>query len=542
MRRLTALPLVLLPLLTFGAVPAHTQDVPDTVHIAAADETPLRILLYRPPGDGPFPVVIVRSPYTGQRGSGMAWLAERLVSAGYAMVEQDVRGAGGSGGAFVPFVHDIEDGGTTLAWAADQPWAGRIGLWGVSYSGWAAYAAASAGGVRPHAMVVGAGYGDLSEFLSPGGAFQLQAHITWLIGFGPQGRGRLPPAEALEQVFRTAPLNALLAGQETVAAFAERPLDWAAVDVPALHWTGWFDYIYRDALSGYARLREASRRHRDDQRLIVGPWAHNGELSGSTRVGPIDFGPAAAAGLDSVAAWSIRFFDQHLKQRAPSAPSAGGATVFFMGENRWRSFDRWPPGSAGTATWYPSADGTLVGRPPADSGTIVFRYDPNDPVPTIGGVVSHFFPQNLGPLSQDVLDDRGDIVRFVGPVLEHDLVLAGPMRAVLSFCADAPSTDLTAKLVALAPDGTSAIVEDGIRRIHQLRGCPDEVVIELGQRALRLPAGHRFRLDVSGGSFPKYDRNPNTGEDAMAAATFAPVGITIRTGAATRLELTVLDP
>lgn len=539
MCRLAASYLVLIPLVTLGAVPVHAQETPDTAYIAAADGTPLRILLYRPTGDGPFPVVIVRSPYTGQRGSGMAWLASRLVPAGYAMVEQDVRGAGGSGGAFVPFVHDIEDGGTTLAWVAEQPWAGRIGLWGVSYSGWAAYAAASSGGVRPHAMVVGSGYGDLAEFLSPGGAFQLQAHVTWMIGFGPQGGGRLPPAEALEQVFRTAPLNALLGGQEAVAAFAERPLDWSMVDVPTLHWTGWFDYIYRDALTGYARLREPDRRHRDDQRLIIGPWSHNGELSGSTRVGPVDFGHAAVAGLDSVAAWSIRFFDQHLKQA--TAPT-GGATVFFMGENRWRSFEHWPAPSARTTTWYPYADGTLTDRPPGDPGDVAFRYDPNDPVPTIGGVLSHFFPQNLGPLSQDALDGRDDIVRFMSPVLEHDLVLAGPMRAVVSVCVDAPSTDLTAKLVALAPDGSSAIIEDGIRRIPRLRGCPDDVVIELGQRALRLPAGHRLRLDVSGGNFPKFDRNPNTGEDPMAAAAFAPVGITVRTGSGTRLELMVLDP
>jgi hypothetical protein len=53
----------------------------------------------------------------------------------------------------------------------------------------------------------------------------------------------------------------------------------------------------------------------------------------------------------------------------------------------------------------------------------------------------------------------------------------------------------------------------------------------------------RLRLDVTGGNFPKYDRNPNTGEDPWTATEkLRPVRITLHHGRSTpsRIELTVL--
>jgi uncharacterized protein len=504
----------------------------DTVRLAADEGVALLTIVNLPEGAGPHPVVLVRNPYR-TRGGAMTWLAERLVPHGYAVVEQDVRGTGGSGGTFVPFAHDVADGTRTLDWLAAQPWAGPVGLWGISYLGWAAYALAETGHPAIRAMAVGSGWADMQEFIAPGGAFNLMAHLTWLAGF--TGGRPMPTPAGLDSLFRTLPLGPLLAGAAPVLAAAERPYRWQAVTVPVLHFAGWHDYVYSHSLIAYTALRE---RPGLAQRLILGAWAHNGEMAGTTRVADIDYGPTAAAGIDSVAAWSRRFFDTHLLGRPEVDPPV---RVFVMGENAWRSFDDWPPPGAALTAWY-LAPGGLQPRAPRRRGSTSFRYDPAHPVPTMGGANSHFFPTVLGPLDQRPLDGRVDVAAFLTPPLDRPLVLAGPLRAVLFIEADAPSTDVAVKLIAVAPDGSARLIEDGIRRLPRLGSGVHQVVVELGHRAQRLEPGTRLRVDVTGGNFPKYDRNPNTGEDPWQATELRPVTITVHHGGGhpSRLEAYVL--
>lgn len=522
--------------LPFTARAAGQQVISDTLFLSVHDGIRLHTVVTRPPGDGPRPVILVRSPYSG-RGGGAAWLASRLVPHGYAVVEQSVRGTGGSEGTFTPFLYDASDGQATLDWVLEQPWAGPVGLWGISYAGWAAYALAETGHPGISAMAVGSAWAELGSFFSPGGAFHLMAHLPWMMAFGSGEQG-LPPQGAFTQIFRTVPLATFFEGHEDVGRAGERPYDWSAVDVPALHWTGWYDYVYRSSLEGYSRLRRG-QEHGEDQRLIVGPWAHNGDVQGTTRVGPVDFGIAAAAGMDTVAAWTRRFFDEHLRGRPVASDPV---RIFVMGENIWRRFETWPPRNAEPRILHLTGEGTLSQEPPVRSGTRILHYDPNDPVPTIGGVLFHYFREESGPRDQSSLDGRPDILRFESQPLPRDVVLAGPIRAVLRIATEAPSTDLTAKLIELLPGGRAEIIEEGIRRIEGTTGGVQEVTVDLGQRALRLSAGSRLRLDVSGGSFPKFDRNPNNGEDPFAATAFEPVDIELYLGKedVSRVELTVL--
>lgn len=514
---------------------ARRLPLVDTLRLAVAPQVELLTIVHRPPGEGPHPVVLLRNPYR-TRGGPMGWLAERLVPAGYAVVEQDVRGTGGSDGTFIPFRYDVHDGTATLDWLAAQPWAGPVGLWGISYLGWAAYALAETGHPAIGAMAVGSAWAELGPFIAPGGAFHLMAHLTWLRGFS--GGGTMPSDSALAQLFRTLPLEPLFAHAGDALTLAERAYRWEAVTVPVLHFTGWHDYVYRDALRGYDSLRSAQGAV-SSQRLIVGAWAHNGELSGNTRVADIDFGPAAAAGRDSVAAWTRRFFDAHLRGLPDEdAP----VRIFIMGENRWRDFEAWPPPGTTTEAWYLAPEGRLESRPPRRAGTTTFDYDPEHPLPTLGGINSHFFAHNLGPLDQSPLDGRDDVVSFIGPALDQPQVLAGPIRAVLYLEADAPSTDVAVKLISVAPDGTARLIEDGIRRLPTLSQGVNEVVVELGHRAIRLEPGSRLRVDLSGGNFPKFDRNPNTGEDPWLATALRPVRLMLHHGRShpSRLEMVTL--
>jgi predicted acyl esterase len=82
---------------------------------------------------------------------------------------------------------------------------------------------------------------------------------------------------------------------------------------------------------------------------------------------------------------------------------------------------------------------------------------------------------------------------------------------------------------------------DGILRLDRIDGVV-EAVIDLAGAAIRLERGTRLRLDVSGGNFPEYDRNPNTGEPPFEAAAFRPVRLTVHRGGdrPSRIEAFVL--
>lgn len=471
----------------------------------------------------PAPVILVRTPYGS---ANVTWLARALVPAGYAVVIQNVRGTNGSGGDFIPFVSEQRDGEATLDWIRGQQWAtDTVGLFGISYLGYAAYALAETGAPAVRAMVVISGWSEMEEFISPGGAFNLMAHLPWFISFGRGGR--MPPPAVLDSLFRVAPMSALFRGAEAVMTLADQPYDYAMADLPVLHVTGWYDYIYPHSLRAYRALR-SQPRHGAHQGLILGPWPHNDVLSGRTTAGDEDFGPDAKAGFDSVTTWTRRWFDRHLRGRSAEGMPV---QVFVLGENRWRSATEWPPGESATEAWYLGADAGGGRLGPTRGGSQVasaFVYDPNDPVPTLGGSNTHFLPGRLGPRDQRPLDGRTDVLRFSSPPIEQEVLLAGSIQAVLHVSADAPSTDITAKLVAILPDGRVRNIEEGIRRVSAMSpGVAREVVVEMGATAIRLPRGTRLRLDVSGGNFPKYDRNPNTGENSLDATVFRPVRLTV---------------
>lgn len=499
----------------------------DTAYVPMPDGTKLLTEVFLP-AVTPAPVILARTPYSS---ANLRWLARALLPAGYAVVLQNVRGTNGSGGAFIPFVAEQADGRATLDWMLAQPWAtDTVGLFGISYLGYTAYALAETGAPSVRALSIFSGWAELGEFLAPGGAFNLMAHLPWFVTFGRGGR--MPPPPVLDSLFRAAPLSAMFRGAEAVMELGERPYDYAAVNVPVLHVTSWYDYIYPHTLRAYAGLR-AQGQSAARQRLIVGPWVHNDVMSGKTTAGDEDFGAAAVAGFDSVTAWTRRWFDRQLRGRPDSDPPV---RLFVLGENRWRNTTEWPPPGSTPEPWYLRADGKsgqLARSKRAGLATTTFTYDPNQPVPTVGGANTHFLPDQVGPRDQRTLDGRADIVHFTSPPLERGLYLAGPLHAVLFISADAPLTDVTAKLVALLPDGRARNIEDGIRRVHLSAGVVSEVTVDMGATAIRLPPGTRLRLDVSGGNFPKYDRNPNTGDDPFSATVFRSVRLTIHHTAAT---------
>jgi uncharacterized protein len=145
-----------------------------------------------------------------------------------------------------------------------------------------------------------------------------------------------------------------------------------------------------------------------------------------------------------------------------------------------------------------------------------YLYDPSDPTPTIGGqtVMSPAFP--AGPFDQRPIEVRDDVRVFTSDPLPADLEVTGRVRAVLHAESSAPSTDWVARLCDVNPDGRSFNLCDGIVRIAEHADICRQVEIDLWSTSNVFLAGHRVRLHITSSSFPRWDRNLNSGDQSTA--------------------------
>jgi putative CocE/NonD family hydrolase len=106
-------------------------------------------------------------------------------------------------------------------------------------------------------------------------------------------------------------------------------------------------------------------------------------------------------------------------------------------------------------------------------------------------------------------------------VLEHDLTVVGPVKAILCVQSSAPDTDFVVRLCDVWPGGRSMSVCDGILRARYRTSytepelmVPGEVYrveVDLWATAQVFAAGHRLRVEVASSDFPRFARNLNTG-------------------------------
>ncbi|HEY4413508.1 MAG TPA: CocE/NonD family hydrolase [Gaiellaceae bacterium] len=508
--------------------------------------------VYLPEGRGPFPALLHRVPYSRESGRivDFAIDAQRSVQAGYAVVVQDVRGRFGSGGVFTPFLDDGRDGADSVAWVAAQPWSsGRVGMAGGSYGGATQWAAARE---RPQQLAAIAPFVATDDcydgWIYRNGVFELGFNLHWSLKniAGPaaarDATGRLPDVLAAndrtDDLYRRLPL----ADQPDFADLAPYYADWLGEPVPNGRWGtlhtaatapvdanvlsigGWYDVFQPGTLRGYASGAGGKRR------LVMGPWAH-GVFAG---VFPDrSFGVASDTATVNLTVLQLRWYDRWVKGDENGAENDAPVRLFVMGADYWRDEAGWPPPDAvATELFLHSGghangvrgDGTLELRPPADEPEDLYKYDPGSPAPTVGGTT--FLPglhiaANSGPRDQAPLEERNDVLCYTTAPLDRPLEIVGPVQLVLQVSSTAPDTDFMATLADVRPDGRALNVVDGVARARYRtsRTAPSllepgkvyKLVVELGGTAHVFRPGHRVRVLVTSGSFPRYERNPQTG-------------------------------
>lgn len=510
----------------FGTVRYH-QMVP------MRDEVRLATDVYLPSGPGPFPTLLVRDIYGNGSAPGRQRYARWATENGYAFVFQNARGRYDSEGQWYPYFQEINDGYDTLSWIEGQPWSnGKVGMFGTSYLASVQWLAAlgqhpALKAIAP-AMSPGNYYRDVAY---PGGAFSLLSRASWGIGLVGSRTNLSFPIDWISAIDHL-PLRTL---DRSLGFDVPHFRDWLAhptyddywkplnlearapeMAVPALNIGGWYDVFLRSTLGSYNTMKReaATAEARAGQRLVIGPWPHG--WNAKTVTGEEDFGPEA---LIDAEALQLEFFDHWLKEGP--APTGAPVKLFVMGENRWREEAEWPLARTVYTPYYLHTDGALSPeKPGVGQAPKTYRYDPQDPVPTLGGNIMR--PELRGSFDQRPLDGRTDILRFETAALEAPLEITGPIRAVLHVATDGPDTDFMAKLSVIKADNRVMNLVDGVLRTRFREGYEREVLLTPGEpvrleldlwaTSYRLAPGERLRLDIASSNFPRLARNLNTGE------------------------------
>lgn len=518
-----------------------------------------------PEGEGPFPTLMVRSPYELPHTplSGMpaedfsnvpdselgkvGW--EPLTEAGYALVIQHTRGRVGSEGMTLD-AKDRDDALELIEWIKEQAWSnGKIGTTGDSIEAILAVLTNSENPDGVVASFVQMGPPNMVNDVmhGPGGALKLELFLPWTaeqiltsdahhfreMGYGPIKRR----TSIIDMGLRAADLISHLENPEDSKAWNHLPLmdypgfseaseSWNALlearpgsevsehfngtasNVPTYNVAAWFDVFASSQINAYLGAEERGV----DQRLLILNGTHfTPENPGAWPIQPL-----------------IPWFDYHLKGET-SALLELPRVIFPVAnmQDEWYGSPTWPPAASTDTAFALSASGSLAVNSvtPVDGGVRSYQYDPENPVPTVGGrnlLITH------GPLDQSAVreDSRADVLSYHGDVLRDDVIVMGAVNGFLAIKSDVPDTDFTVKILDVSPDGTATLVTEGIQRARFREGLGREVFlkpgelyqlkVDLGHIAWRFQKGHRIAVDISSSNFPQWARNLNTGAPLYA--------------------------
>ena len=482
-----------------------------TVRVAMRDDVHLATDIYLPEGDGPFPVVFSRTPYSRMKANEGA---ANFAAAGYAAVVQDMRGRFDSEGENLPFIgcgwNEHQDGVDTIAWIKKQKWCnGRIATIGGSAGGITQNLLAGAvpDGLTAQYITVAAAslYSDASYI---GGAFRKADADGWTTHnkFDPRAAEIIHAHPSYDDYWR----------------MFDTSLKFERMNVPAVHIGGWFDMFAQATINEFVgRQHSGANGSRGAQKLIMGPWTHG---IGRMPAGEMSF-PKANEVPQQYS--SGRWFDHYLRGEDNGVEKEPAVAYYVMGDtstpgapgNEWRHADDWPVPAKETAAYF-ARDGKLTFEKPAGGDArVVFTFDPANPCPTLGG-------NNLtlarGPMNQNKIEDRSDLVLFTSAPLGEPIEVTGRVKAKVFIASSAADTDLSVRLCDVYPDGKSYLIAEGILRLRYrdssekpvplTPGKIEEVTVDCWSTSVIFNKGHSIRATVTSSNYPRFDVNPGTGQ------------------------------
>lgn len=563
------------------------------------------------------PFLMVRTPYSlapygGKFSPYLISHYSKYVKQNYIIVMQDVRGCYMSEGTFVdvrPFIDtkkskkDIDEASDTydaIEWLLKNVPGnnGNVGVSGISYPGFYTTMAALSNhpalkAVSPQAPVTEWFLGD--DF-HHNGAFALMDAFSFYSGFG-RPRPKPTTLHASGYPIPEKDNYNFFLKQGAVKNFSQLMGDsirfwndlishsnyddfWKARDArrpiknikaAVLVVGGNFDA--EDCYGAYNLYKAIEKQSPStNNKLVMGPWYHGDwHRADGSYLGNIRFGSKTSVYYQDNL--EFPFFNYYLNGKG-DANTIAEATLFFTGENKWRTFENWPPKNVEYKQVYLNTNHNLSFTPPS-SATSVSKYisDPSKPVPYAEGV-------HLRRTREYMIDDqrfaarRPDVLVFETEILDSTLTLAGPIVADLKVKLSSTDADFVVKLIDVFPDNFSydtSVCCKGVKTEVEMAGYQMLVRGEIMRGKYRnsfenpeafdptkietvkftLPdvshtfkKGHKLMIHIQSSWFPVFDQNPQTFTDIYKCsdADFISSEIQIfhQAGAASSITLPVL--
>lgn len=547
------------------------------VMVPMRDGVTLQTVIIAPTGrTGPLPILFQRTPYgvPDAAPAGTPRGMGELMQDGYILVFQNMRGQFKSGGTFdmsmalqpagSAAVDEATDAYDSIEWMLKNVAGnnGRVGMWGVSYPGYAAAISLA----RPHpalkAVSPQAAWNDwwMNDDLHRYGAVRLSYATDWLYSLqnNREGRGfdyggpaydkyewflKLGPIANLDRDWfkGSVPMFTAIVDHPDYDAFWQKQR-WTErlgrTTVPTLHVAGFWDQ--EDPLGSW-KIYEAMERDDPDHRnmIVAGPWAHGSWRGAAGDMGhfpiPGDSGTAFQRDIEAP------FFRYWLHGKG--AQPAFEARMFQSGSWTWKGYAKWPPADATPTALYLRADGTLGMDGPGAAGACrSFTSDPANPVPFRERPISATYPSLewrwWEAADQRFVEGRPDVLTYTSAPLERDLTVTGEVAATLMASTSGTDSDMVVKLIDVYPDDAQPMQEGPqamgdyarslngyrlpiameVRRGRWLQGTDrprpltaNKVVawdVPLRSHDHVFKAGHRIMVQVQSSWFPVIDRNP----------------------------------
>lgn len=549
------------------------------MYIPMRDGTRLFTSIYAPKDQkDKYPILMKRTPYSvAPYGENLYAKFERnffkyYLREGYIIVQQDVRGRYMSEGEFMdvrPFnpnkknntdVDEASDTYDTIEWLLKNISNnnGRVGVSGISYPGFYSTMAALSGhpalkAVSPQAPVTDWFIGD--DFHHNGAFFQMDGFAF----YSSFGKPRPKPTSSFNTGFTfpvadnykfyldaaTLPELARLMGDSikfwkdlyahpTYDTFwqARNPRNFTGHIAPTtttLVVGGLFDA--EDVFGAWRTYEAIEKKAKNNNMIVMGPWYHGQWASGDgTHLGNVRFGSNTSEWYQNNI--ELPFFNHLLKDKGEKLNLAE-ATIFFTGENAWKTFDKWPPAAATPTPVYLQAGGSLAWTKPSTSNSFSeYVSDPSKPVPYTEDV-------HQGRTREYMIDDqrfasrRPDVLVFETDVLENDLTVAGTVTADILTTITTTDADFVVKIIDVFPEGLGTDNANGqnylmsgyqmLVRGEVMRGkfrksfenpVPfkpgkvEQVRFDLPDIAHTFKKGHKLMIQIQSSWFPLVDRNP----------------------------------
>ncbi|MEO8765484.1 MAG: CocE/NonD family hydrolase [Ginsengibacter sp.] len=316
---------------------------------------------------------------------------------------------------------------------------------------------------------------------------------------------------------------------------------------PAMLWVGGL-FDAEDCFGAWNSYKACEQQSpQTTSKIVMGPWYHGQWSDEGSFLGNVRFGSNTSAYFqDSIV---IPFFNYYLLNKG-NISDLPEANIFISGENKWKSFGKWPPQNVELQNLYLAPNGELllnnVVAQSSDKNNLFDEYtsDPAHPVPYTAHVHQNRTREYMDD-DQRFASRRTDVLTYETEVLNENMTIAGPVIADLMTSISTTDADFVVKIIDVFPGdftypsgvkgndknypmgGYQMLVRGEIMRGKFrnsfekpepfIPGKIEEVKWELTDIAHTFQKGHRIMIQVQSSWFPLADRNPQKFMDIYKA-------------------------